>query len=63
MEACQAVEKEVNKVLEKFGGLQHHYDKNLDELINSIQSIQRELNEGPFSFYFLFAKFQLSEMR
>lgn len=47
MEACQAVEKEVNKVLEKFTGLQQHYDNNLDELMTSIQNIQRELNEGP----------------
>jgi membrane-associated HD superfamily phosphohydrolase len=48
MEACQAVEKEVNKVLEKFTGLQQHYDNNLDELMTSIQNIQRELNEGKY---------------
>ena len=48
MEACQAVEKEVNKVLEKFTGLQRHYDNNLDELMTSIQNIQRELNEGKY---------------
>lgn len=47
MDACQAVEKEVNKVLEKFTGLNQHYANNLDELTNSIQSIQKELNEGP----------------
>ena len=56
MESCLAVEKEVNKVTEKFSGLQQHYNRNLDELITSIQSIQRELNEGKVKFYCIILK-------
>lgn len=46
MESCNAVEREVDRVLSKFGGLRDHSKKNLEELISSIQSIQRELNDG-----------------
>lgn len=46
MESCNAVEREVDRVLSKFGGLRDHSKKNLEELISSIQNIQRELNEG-----------------
>lgn len=47
MESCNAVEREVDRVLSKFGGLRDHSKKNLEELISSIQNIQRELNEAP----------------
>ena len=46
MESCNAVEREVDRVLSKFGGLRDHSKKNLEELISSIQNIQRELNDG-----------------
>ena len=46
MESCLAVEKELDRVLSKFNGLQDHSSKNLEELITSIQNVQRELNEG-----------------
>ena len=46
MESCVAVEREVDRVLSKFGGLRDHSKKNLEELISSIQNIQRELNGG-----------------
>ncbi|OWF43962.1 protein RMD5 homolog A-like [Mizuhopecten yessoensis] len=46
MESCNAVEREVEKVFNKFAGLKDHSTKNLDELCNSIQSIQRELGDG-----------------
>lgn len=52
MESCNAVEREVDRVLSKFGGLRDHSKKNLEELISSIQSIQRELNDGNY-FYCL----------
>lgn len=46
MESCLAVEREVERVLSKFSGLQDHSKKNLEDLISSIQSIQKELDEG-----------------
>lgn len=52
MESCNAVEREVDRVLSKFGGLRDHSKKNLEELISSIQNIQRELNDGNY-FYCL----------
>lgn len=51
MESCNAVEREVDRVLSKFGGLRDHSKKNLEELISSIQNIQRELNEGNHLYY------------
>lgn len=39
--------KQEHRVLSKFGGLRDHSKKNLEELISSIQNIQRELNDAP----------------
>jgi hypothetical protein len=46
MEACNAVEREVDKVLSKFGAINEHADTVLRDLINQIQSLKKDLEEG-----------------
>ena len=43
MEACIAVEKEVDKVKNKFGSLKNSLDKSIDDQIAVIERLQREL--------------------
>ena len=43
MDACSAVEKEVEKVKSKFGSLKSGLDNSIDEQIASIERLQREL--------------------
>ncbi|KAK7500770.1 hypothetical protein BaRGS_00008014 [Batillaria attramentaria] len=47
MEACVAVERELDKLSSKFTSLHEHGQRSLEELINSIQSIKQELSEAP----------------
>lgn len=42
--AIENVEKETEKVLHKFKSLKDHGDKNLSELIQQIESYQRDLS-------------------
>lgn len=44
MESIINVEKEIEKVLHKFAALKNHSVKTLDDLINSLQSLQRDLD-------------------
>lgn len=46
MEACNAVEREVDKVLSKFGAINEHAEAVLRDLINHIQSLKKDLEEG-----------------
>lgn len=46
MEACNAVEREVDKVLSKFGAINEHAETVLHDLINHIQSLKKDLEEG-----------------
>lgn len=46
MEACTAVEREVDKVLTKFGSISEHGDSTLRDLINHIESLKKELEDG-----------------
>lgn len=46
MEACNAVEREVDKVLSKFGAINEHAETVLRDLINHIQSLKKDLEEG-----------------
>lgn len=46
MEACNAVEREVDKVLLKFGAINDHADTTLRDLVNHIESLKKELEEG-----------------
>ncbi|XP_023024595.1 required for meiotic nuclear division 5 protein souji [Leptinotarsa decemlineata] len=42
MEACLAVEKEIDKVLSKFGGINEHAKRVLSDLVNQIQNLKEE---------------------
>lgn len=46
MEACLAVEREVDKVLTKFGGINEHADRVLGDLVSYIESLKNELDRG-----------------
>ena len=46
MEACVAVEKEVDRLAAKLNSLHEHGQRSLEEFINSIQDIKRELSAG-----------------
>lgn len=46
MEPCNAVEREVDKVLQKFGAIKEHADKTLTDLIKHIESLKNELEAG-----------------
>ncbi|XP_070210270.1 E3 ubiquitin-protein ligase RMND5A-like isoform X2 [Littorina saxatilis] len=47
MEACAAVEKEVDRLTSKLTSLHEHEQRSLEEFINAIQDIKRELSEAP----------------
>ncbi|XP_054719859.1 LOW QUALITY PROTEIN: E3 ubiquitin-protein ligase RMND5A-like [Uloborus diversus] len=46
MDACANVEKEIEKVLSKFGAFNDHVWRTLTDLIEYVQNIQREFNLG-----------------
>lgn len=46
MEACLAVEKEVDKLLSKFGGISEHAKRILPDLLTQIQKLKEEYQNG-----------------
>ncbi|XP_023213481.1 protein RMD5 homolog A-like isoform X1 [Centruroides sculpturatus] len=46
MESCLTVEKEIEKVLSKFGSFNDHTWKTLTDLIDYVQSLKNELTDG-----------------
>lgn len=48
MEACLAVEKDVEKVLSKFTSINDHTQRVLLELIDQINSLKQELQNGMY---------------
>lgn len=46
MEACNVVEREVDKILLKFGVVNEHAETVLQDLINHIESLKREFTQG-----------------
>ena len=46
MEACTAVEKEVDRLAAKLTGMHEQGQRSLQEFINSVQDIKRELSQG-----------------
>ena len=46
MDACLAVEKDIGKVLSKFEDIKNVTDGKLQELLNYINIIKREIHEG-----------------
>ncbi|EEB16344.1 conserved hypothetical protein [Pediculus humanus corporis] len=47
MEACNAVEKEVDKVITKFSGIHEHSEKTLHDLSNHIEALKKKMDESP----------------
>uniref|UniRef100_A0A069DYV1 Putative e3 ubiquitin ligase n=1 Tax=Panstrongylus megistus TaxID=65343 RepID=A0A069DYV1_9HEMI len=47
MEACGAVEREVDKVLTKFGSINEHAGRTLSDIISHIEALRKELSECP----------------
>ncbi|PIK49351.1 hypothetical protein BSL78_13774 [Apostichopus japonicus] len=48
MEACQNVERDVDKVLNKFSSARQHINKNIDELLENMETMKEDLlSSGP----------------
>lgn len=43
MEACQNVERDVDKVLTKFATARQHVNKNIDDLLENMESMKEDL--------------------
>lgn len=59
MEACNAVEREVDRVLLKFGAINEHAVSVLRDLITEIETLKKDLEECKYSPSFL-CKFNFS---
>ncbi len=46
MEACTAVDKEIDKIVAKFASIKEHGSRNIDETIEFLSSIKPELEQG-----------------
>lgn len=45
MEACIAVEREIDKVLSKFGGISDHAERVIRDICSHIENLKKELEE------------------
>lgn len=45
MEACIAVEREIDKVLSKFGGISDHAERVMRDVCSHIENLKKELEE------------------
>jgi hypothetical protein len=65
MDACTGVEKEVDKVLSKFGGINDHADRTLGDLCTHIESLKNSIEEGTWKnlnwFWINFRRFTCSK--
>jgi len=57
MEACTAVEKEIDKIVAKFASIKEHGSRNIDETIEFLSSIKPELEQGKEHRFFFFKLF------
>ncbi len=57
MEACNGVEREVTKVLEKFRILSDSKTKDIEEALQMVRAAKAELQDGEISFR-VFMRFQ-----
>lgn len=51
MEACEAVEKELQRVITKFTGVHEHSKRLLGDVTNNFEDLRSTLAEGTFLFY------------
>lgn len=54
MEECLAVEKEIDRVLTKFGSINEHAERVLTDLISYIEGLKEELQNGLYSLHSLY---------
>jgi len=47
MDSCQAVEKEIDKVIQKFGTIQSHSGRVIDDAISFIEQLRNSISEAP----------------
>lgn len=65
--SCDAVERELDKVLIKFGGVSEHFDRTIDKQIHFINALKEQFEEGepflssPSSFVIVFLFFFVKE--
>lgn len=52
MEACNAVEREVERVISKFSGINEHTERLTSDLVNHIEALKNEINECNFILIF-----------
>ena len=46
MDACQGVERELERLAKKYSNIKEHTDSSLTELVNQIANIQQDLVNG-----------------
>lgn len=49
IESCDAVERELERILQKFGVVSEHFDRNIDKEIDFITSLKEEYEDGKIS--------------
>lgn len=53
MEACIAVEREIDKVLTKFGGINEHADRVMRDVCVHIENLKKELDDCKYTHFLL----------
>lgn len=48
MESCNAVERELDKVITNFNGINEHSERTLRDLTNHIEALKKEIDESKF---------------
>lgn len=46
MDSCQAVEKEIDKVIQKFSAIESHSSRVIDDIISYIEQLKSSIAEG-----------------
>ena len=60
MEACTAVEREIDKVLSKFSSFSDQATSTLNKMTTEIEMLKRQIDEGKkFTFYLIYNKKQI----
>ena len=54
MDSCAGVEREVDKVLTKFGNINEHANRVLQDISNHVEGLKQEFEISEFSLFLLF---------
>ena len=52
MDSCTAVEREVDKVLSKFNGVNEHAERTLTDITTNVEALKNELDSGQLIWLF-----------